>query len=289
MSADEPPAEKSALSSTLDRMKHEVSLTLTPYGGRVFVEHSDTDRVDHSHIELKCWFSPQLFGLNVTIGDEVHPRVGFYDDEGDEEGNEETEVETETGWCLSDVPIMLAIYRVDSNWLSESAERNEGSPVLGHFNYYPRVNTSDGVVNDKRPTITAWMGLGAENFALIRQRLLDFKRYDFEIGLTVTFPYGSVESHEFLGRNVSWDGKETLLVKSGVIVWRKEDWSSDYHRKERLVEKKQVKAELPYDPPREHLEVVAASGRVENALARLNTPLWIAAGALVVLVVRGFS
>lgn len=64
--------EQSRLSQTLDRMKHEVTLRLWPYGGRVFVENADLKCVDQSTIELKCWFSPDLFGVNVTIGSEEH-------------------------------------------------------------------------------------------------------------------------------------------------------------------------------------------------------------------------
>lgn len=279
--------DQSALGQTLDRMLHEVSLKLTPEGGRVFVDNADSNRLDQCHLELKCWFSPELFSLTVTIGDEEHPRVKLFED--DEEEDNGKEVETETGWRLSDVPVMLTLYRVDEAWLQDSADKNDGSPVLGHFHYYPRVNTADGRINDTRPSVEAWMALGPDNFALVRSRLLDFKRFDFEIGLTVAFPQGTVDRHEIMGRSVKWDGEGTLPVKSGAIVWRKEDWSPDWHRKERLIEKKQPKAELPYDPPREHLETLEVSRRIEAALGKLTTPLWIAAGALVILIVsRGF-
>lgn len=274
--------QESRLSETLDRMKHEVTLKLSPYGGRVFVENADLKRVDQSTIELKCWFSPDLFGLNVTIGSEEHPRVTHYEDE--EEGQEDGKpVELDTGWRLGDVPVMLTLYRVDETWLQESAAKNDGAPVLGRLHYYPRINTSDGVVNDKRPTVTAWTCLGADNFALVRERLLDFKKYDFQIGLNVAFPQGTVESHEFMGRSIKWDGEGELPVLSASIVWQKEDWSSDFHRKERLFEKEPAKAELPYDPPREHIEVMDATRRIETALGRLVTPLWLAVGALIVM------
>ena len=275
--------EHSALGQTLDRMLHEVSLKLTPEGGRIFVDNADLDRVDQCSIELKCWFSPELFSLDVTIGSEEHPRVKLFED--DEEDTSK-EVETEVGWRLSDVPVMLTLHRVDEAWLKGRAEKNDGSPVLGHFHYYPRVNTADGVIRDKRPTVTAWMALGADNFALVRSRLLDFKRFDFEIGLTIAFPQGTVDRHELMGRSVRWDGEGTLPVKSGSIVWRKEDWSPDWHRKERLIEKPQPKAELPYDPPREHLEAMEVSRRIEAALSKLSTPLWIAVAALVAMAVR---
>jgi hypothetical protein len=274
--------QESRLSRTLDRMKHEVTLVLSPYGGRVFVENADLKRVDQSTIEFKCWFSPDLFGLDVTIGSEEHPRVTHYEDE-EADGGEDKSVERETGWRLGDVPVMLTLYRVDEAWLQQSAANNDGSPVLGRFDYYTPANTSSGVVNDKRPTVEAWTCLGADNFALVRERLLDFKKYDFQIGLNVAFPQGTVESHGLLGRSIKWDGESELPVLSASIIWKKEDWSSDFHRKEQLFEKKPSKAELPYDPPREHIEVMDATRRIETALGRLVTPLWLAVGALIVM------
>lgn len=277
-------AEEGAFGSAIERMMHEVALKLTPYGGRVFVEHADFARLDHCQLEIKCWVSPELFGMGVTIGDEVHTHVKQYKDE--DQGREESEeVEMESGWRLSDVPVMLTFYRVDDAWLRKSADEHGGKPLLGQLNYYPRINTDDGVVNDKRPTITAWMSLGPDNFELVRQRLLDFKKFDFEIGLTVEFPKGSVINEGFIGRTIKWDGAEMLPVKSGAIVWRKEDWSADFHRREYLVEKEQPKAEAPYDPPREHLELLSASQRIEGAVAKLLTPLWLLAAAVIAYII----
>lgn len=274
--------EDKRLSQTLDEMNRDVTLKLVPYGGRVFVNNADINRVDECSIELKCWFSPAAFSLNVTIGEEEHSRVTHYSDE-DEGEQESSQAEQDIGWQLGDVPIMLTLYRVDEKWLNESAEKNNGSPVLGRLHYYPRINTADGVVKDKRPTVTAWTCLGADNFALIRSRLIDFKKYDFEIGLSVVFPHGTVESQGFIGKRIKWNGEGELPVKSASIVWRKEDWSSDFHRKERMFDDKPQEAELPFDPPREHIEVMDATRRIEAALGRLVTPIWLAVAALIVL------
>lgn len=280
--------QQTGLEQTLERMKHEVMLKLTPEGGRVMVDSADLDRVDQCRLEIKCWYSPELFSADVTIGSEEHSRVKRYEDEdedGDEDDQESKPVEMETGWRLGDFPVMLTIYRVDETWLRGSADKNGGKPVLGHFIYYPR--KKDVSANrDKRPTATAWMAFGADNFELVRSRLLDFKRYDFEIGLTVAFPQGSVESHDIMGQHVKWDGEGTLAVLGGVVVWRREDWSPDYYRKERLFEKKTPQAELPYDPPREHLESMEFSRRIVGALGSLTTPLWITVGLLGVLAIK---
>lgn len=270
-----------ALGKMLDLMERTVSLEFRVLGGRVFAHHAEADRLDRQTIELKCEQSDSfLTGSSVIIGDEHHERVSLFA-EDDEDRDESKPVEMEDGWQLNQIATMLNIHEVDAHWIVESATKHDGKPLVGRFQYFPRINTDDGVVNDKRPSASAWIGVGPETFQLLRERMLDFKKWEFAVAIDVLFPEGTVESG-FMGRTVRWDGSKPLDVQSARIVWTKEDWSRDFHAKERLALK--PKADAAYDPPREHLELVSRIERLESQIQKLATPMWTVAVLLLVLI-----
>jgi hypothetical protein len=258
----------------LDVLLRTVSLSLQPQGGRVFAHHATKEKLSRQTIELKCErHDPQIFfGNTIVIGEEVHPRPKLFEDNDEDE---EKPVEEETGWRLNTIPIMLSIYEVDEAWLSESAEQRGGDPLVGQFSYHPRINTDDGVVNDVRPSCSAWIGVGGDTFRMIRDHVLDFTKYDFRIGVDVLFPKEGVENG-WTGRTVNWDGDGQLPITSAVAVWTKEDWSSDFRRKERPGPPK----EADYVPPREHVELMEANHRLEATIKAMMTPLWIIAAVV---------
>lgn len=276
--------------TALEALSRDVSLRLSVFGGRVFAHNASLDNLNRSTIELKCWWIDirNLFSLSITVGDEKHKPLRDHrddadefdadddDDDDDEDRNEEQKDEEQIGWRLGECPIMLSIYEVDERWLSSSAEKNNGEPVFGNFTYYPCNQTADGVVNDKRPTVTAWIGMGAENFRLIRERLLGGDRYDFELGITVQFPRGSMH-RGWMGREVRWDGKKPIPIRQATLVWMRDDWDADFDKK--LDERPSPEPESV--PPCEHAELMQATSRLETALARLVTPLWLTAAAVI--------
>ena len=98
----------------------------------------------------------------------------------------------------------------------------------------------------------------------MRDRMLAFEKYDFSIGLEVLFPQGTVESN-WVARNVRWDGNGPLRVTGATIVWKREERSSDYRRKERFDPKPE--ADAVYSPPSEHVELLGATQRIETAVS----------------------
>jgi hypothetical protein len=270
--------------SALDTMVRTVTLEFTVQGGRVFAHNAEPGKLDRQTIELKCeTHGSWLFGDDeVMIGSDKHPVPQLFEDGGEDDEEEGKSIDEEEGWRLGAISTMVSLYEVDEAWLLDSAGRNEGRPILGQFEYHEPIRTADGVVNEKWPKAFAWVGIGSDTFRLIRDRLLTFEKYDFSVGLEVLFPEEAVESN-WVGRNVKWDGKGQLRITGATIVWKRNDWSPDYRRKERLVP--EPKPDLPYDPSREHIEVLEATKRLEGAVSRLATPMWLAAGAIIAFLI----
>lgn len=263
----------------LDTILRTIMLEFTPLGGRVFAHHAEPGKLDRQTIELKCdatssWLST---GGQVVIGTEKHPALQRFEDEADRSDGKDA-VREEEGWRLSTIPTMISVYEMTDKLLIGASNDKKGSKIIGDFSYNERIQTSDGVVNEKWPTVHAWIGVGPDTFLLLRDSLLQFQRFDFSLGLEVCFPPDAVEP-SWIGRRVKWDGKERLNVMSAVIVWKREDWSSDYMEKRRIGPEREVVQ--PYEAPREHVEVMNAVRRIEGAVARLAVPVWIAAGAIV--------
>lgn len=254
----------------IDELSRHVSLTLRAVGGRVFVRNADSNDLDRSTIELNCTWSPgllSLFGPSIRVGDDKH-KPFKWDEDGYEAVDEEAD--DEVGWNMMDCPIMLSLHRVDEKWLKESAAKNDKKPALGRLDYRAPIHTADGVVNEKRPPVTAWVGLGRENFELVRERLLTTETPDFELSIEVEFPRGAVETGWHY-QKVTWNGNGSLPVISAALVWRRGDWNSDAQR-QRFVRE----AEPEYKPPREHAELMEALSRLQGSVGKLATPVWIA-------------
>jgi hypothetical protein len=270
--ADEEPE------SFIQQMTREVTLKLSAHGGRVFMQSADADDLERCTIELKCSWSPGLIAMlhqSIRIGDENHKPFKWDDD--DVEVIDE-EAEDEMGWGLYDCGIMLSVYRVDEKWLADSAAKNDDKPILGRLNYNPPIQTSDGVVNDQRPSVTAWVGLGHENFRLLRDRLLATDKPDFDLDIAVEFPRGTVESG-WVKKTITWDGKGSLPVTNATLVWLRADWNSESARERRVPRHREP---VHREPPPEHGELLRAMKKLEAAVVKLATPLWIAVGAAIV-------
>ena len=270
MADDEPE-------SFIEKMTREMRLPLDVEGGRVFAHHADADATERCTIELKCSWSPGLlagFDTHIRIGDDKHKPLSW-DDDGVQ--IVDTEAEEVVGCDLLECPIMLSLYRVDDKWITESAANNEGKPILGRFDYHAPIQTSDGVVNEKRPVITAWAGFGHDNFELLRARLLATENPDFDLGLDVEFPRGTVDAG-WVSTKIEWDGKDSIPVLDAVIVWKCGDWDS---KTDRLREVFREREPEPYNPPREHVALLHAVNKLEAAIAKLAVPVWLAAAAAV--------
>lgn len=273
MSNDSTEAETSGF---LDDMLHQVTLSLSISGGRVFV-HSATQRnLNSSSVELKCWWQrPGAWNpfhqRSITIGDESHKLSPA--DEDDE--TPEMDWEEQVGWRLEQCPIMLTFDEVDDAWLADSAERNGGEALKGQLSYHPPVDADE--FGKSRASVSVWVPLGQDNFQLLRDRVLEGDQFEMSVGLTVQFPKGCVKSGDHgYGKSVQWDGKDALPIKDAVVVWTAHDWNSDYDHKDEGQREPE-----PYVPPQEHVEILAATSRIEAAVAKLVTPLWLAIAVLV--------
>ena len=261
----------------LDTMLHEVTLNLSPCGGRVFVRSASKNNLNASSVELKCWWQRpnalDLFRqLSITIGDEKHKHPP---NDGDDE-TLETDWEEQVGWRLDQCPIMLDFDEVTDTWLADSAERNGGEALKGQLSYYAPVD-ADEFGKDARPTVTVWVPVGNDNLKVLRDRILVGDALDISIGLTVQFPKGCVQRGDHgYGKSVQWDGEGALQVKDVVIVWKRHDWNSDCEEKPESV------PEVEQDKPlQEHREIRAIASQIEASVAKLAIPLWLAVAVLV--------
>lgn len=273
-------------SGTLDDLIRDVTQAFYVRGGRVFAHEAEPGKLDKQTIELKCEAEgdfPGLFGTNIVIGTDKHPRANIVGDD-DNEANEtqaDRPVEEEEGWRLETIPTMVSIYAVDEAWITESAGRNDGEAVRGLLNYHEPVVTNDGMAKNNRPMVTAWVAVGPDTFRLLRDHLLTFKECDFSLGLDLRFPRGIIESR-WMGRTVKWDGKGQIPITGMTIVWKREDWSADF----RCRKKRSAPATEPvYEPSREQRDILDASARVEAAVSKLLLPLWLIAGAVLAFLI----
>ena len=255
-------------------------MNLTPHGGRVFVQSASAESIDSCTIELKCTWSPGLLALfdeSIRIGADTHKPYKwneYFEDVPDEDG------EDEIGWSLSDCPIMLTLHPVTEKWIEDSAAKNAGKPILGRFTYYEPDKPAVDPVYSKKPLVTAWVGLGPENFRLLRDRLVNTEAPDFELSITVRFPQDSVKS-SWTGKDVSWDGSEPLPVTSATIAWMRSDWKNDSRHERRVLRDAEP---IVAEPSSEHLQLMEKVGTLEAAVRMLATPLWIAVGAALIAI-----
>lgn len=271
--ADEDPQ------TFVSELLREVVLGLACEGGRVFVHSSTVEKLDRSVIELKCTWSPRLSEIfddeSIRIGELKRKPTNWENDDGEVVGHEGEEL---IGWSLRDIPVMLTIYQLTADWISESATKNDGTPVLGKLNYYEADTPGVDTLRYERPALNAWVGLGPNNFDMLRNRLVSTEKPDFDLGITVQFPRSSIQS-SWTGRDVVWDGKGSLPVTDATLVWMRGDWDSESGLEYRsIVEREPVSKE----PPREHVELLSSNKRLETAVTKLATPLWIAVGAAIV-------
>jgi hypothetical protein len=268
---------------------NEVSLSLTAMGGRVFVHGATAESSNRSTLELKCKLRLSWsFDVDVLIGDQRHSKPPV---RGRSRTSRQTD-EEETGWKLEDCSIMLSIYEVDQKWLDDPAKGADGDSLFGQLRYHDPIKTSDGVVNEVYPRVTAWAGMGTENFRLLRDRLLADDVDNIDLGIRVRFPDNAVD-HGWTGIAVKWDGKGGLPIVETVAVVRRQNWSADEDDREARRQARDESAtdetrelEAPYQPSREQVELVAAARKIETGIERLALPLWLAVIALVVIAFR---
>ncbi|GFE72380.1 hypothetical protein [Novosphingobium sp. TCA1] len=266
--------------SRLSDLERSVGLPLRVLGGRVFLETPTSDNLNGSAVELKCSLTgfTELFHTSIVIGDEKHLALPLFN------GDEEQDREEEVGWRLSSCAIMVSFRPIDEAALAEMAEKNDGKPIVGRLNYWKPINSGDGVVNDKWPTVTIWVGVGRDNFALLSDAVRRNDLRGVEVGLSIEFPEGSVTSR-MVGRKISWNGEGQLPVTSAGIVWKSGDWSSET---DSFQLSKPEKRRIEREPSPEHIETMRGINGVREVLNKLMTPVWIAAiAAAVSIFLRG--
>lgn len=263
----------------IEKMCRDIWLSLDTLGGRVFVESASEDNIDRCTIELNCqWSSDWLSELYVRIGTEDHPPT--------ERTRRSRRIEKaendapEAGWSLADCWLTISVYEFSEAQIAESAAKNAGKPILGRFKYYERVNSSDGVVSDVRPGVSAWIGLGPKNFHLLREQMLAGEKPDFDLGLRVGFPQGSVITG-WVDTKVQWDGEASLPISEARFAWNRSKWNNDTDDEIGLNDQPVDDEPVEYDPPREHVELLQSANKLEAAIARLTLPVWLAAGAAI--------
>lgn len=251
-----------------ERMFSEVALNLEVMGGRIFANNANTERLDRSTIELKCWY--RGWRLEHRIGDDKHFPVKI-DEYGkpylDENGQEQI------GWSLNDCPIILTILRTEDGWLDDNEARADREPILGRFEF-------GAPLHDKRPELFARIALGERNFRLLRDRLFASKRPNFEVGLTVQFPPNSVNA-KMMVETVHWDGKGALPIIDARIAWAIADWDSETDADEREYNSNAQESLLKNQQLSEHSELMDAIRKLESSIAKLSLPLWVAVGTAV--------
>jgi len=253
-------------------------------GGRLYAHEAEAAKLDRQTIELKCEAGGSLFGhgSSIVIGDDEHPRANPFDDD-DDDGAEETSsdkpVEMEKGWRLETLPTMVSIYPVDEAWIADSATRHDGKPVRGLLSYHPAIVSAGEAANDKRPMVSAWVAVGPDTFRLLRDELLTFKDYDFSLSLDLRFERANITPN-WIGRQVAWSGEGSIAVEGMTVLWKREDWSPDFRRRKARAN---TKPEPGSEPSREHRDAMDAAARVEAAVTKLTTPLWLILGALAAL------
>jgi hypothetical protein len=258
----------------LDKLERTDSLILRPAGGRVSIGNAGPNHLDPCSIELKCWFSSSAtswFGSVIRIGNETHKPL-IWTDDGFQIFDEDSEQE-ETGWNLRDCPVMVSIHRADTDEFSEISADKGSSPIIGGLRYYPPLHSADGFAVQKRPFVALWARFGQKNFELLVERLLTCDEPDFDIAIEVVWPGGSVEP-SWIDKKVTWDGNDQLPILNASIIWRRADWSSDSVRYSPANIRPEVQ---PYQPTREHVELVQSLKRLENGLSTFVVPMWIAA------------
>jgi hypothetical protein len=266
-----------------DELLSKVTQEFYVRGGRLYAHEAEAGKLDRQTIELKCEAGGSLFhGSSIVIGDDEHPRANPFDDDDDDETDEaraNQPVETERGWRLETLHTMVSIYPVDEAWIAESAGRHDGKPIRGLLSYHPAIVTSDGAANEKRPMVSAWVAVGPDTFRLLRDELLSFKDFAFSLSLDLRFERASVTPN-WIGRQVAWDGEGSIPVDGMTVLWKREDWSPDFRRRKA---RSNTKPDLTPEPSREHSDAMGAAARIEAAVSKLTTPLWLILGALAAL------
>lgn len=267
--------------SSLGDLERLVTFNLSVLGGRLVMQSAMPDREDGCLIELKCSWNAPLFGIfsNVVIGNERH-RGRLWD-----ENDENTKDEWFEGWSLSDCTLMVGIHPITEAWRRDNAERE--APIAGTWRYWKPVQSSDGVFQDKWPTVHASIFLGERNFHLLKSQLANDGPLDCKIILVVEFPIGAV-SHRMIGSQVKWDGVEPLNITQAGIVWTKDDWDSKHDTiRERLElrEERNLRADK-YKEPSAREVFQKAVARTEDLLKGLTIPIWIAAIAAAIAAFR---
>ncbi|MBS0255807.1 MAG: hypothetical protein JSS36_11530 [Proteobacteria bacterium] len=267
------------MAEIIDEMKRTVTLSLEPQGGRIFAVTSTSTEPSSRYIELKCHlYNESIFQWNeIIIGSDRHSRHNLFADEfgklSSEDGQED-KIEEEDGWRLSSIPIMISIHKMNKN-----TEYDE----IGFLGYNKKYESDDGLIKNEWPTCNASIYVGENDFETMERGFFEFKEFNYKIGIDVNFSSDCTTSG-WGNRVTHWNGLGQLPISRATVVWFREDWSSSFRR--RLFPNNTNPTPIE-TPSREHSELLEATTRIESAISALKTPLWLAVGvALMVLIAR---
>ncbi len=256
-----------------EKLLRNKSLTLNPVGGCMFASNATLEQFDRRYIELKCWWRMNAFAAfskSISVGDHKNLLAGSE--------FENSAVAVPTAWDLKDCPIMLTILPVGEAWAA--AEVDSENPVLGQVSFHLPIQTSDGVVNENRPTVSMWIVMGSQNFDLIGQSLMAGNIKDLVLSVSIEFPIGAVDTG-YTGSNIKWDGKNSLPITEAKVAWKFDDWNSEFDQKESANQANDQKIDIQ----QQDVSFFELNKILDSKINTLVIPLWSSVVLLLILLI----
>lgn len=214
---------------------------------------------DQEFLRLDCWHSREWeYDTELIVGKEPHYREMV-----------DREFPPNLGWDETDCPITAYVYRADQAWLDTQAKIAR-KPAVGSLSQRPRGE-------DRPPNIELTIGVDPKEFDVLRSK---FRRGrgahssvlpGFNIEYAADFSDGARVTRSDGGWvDILWDDGQPVPVTEVEIVQR---GGTEQNKP------------APSRPTQNRdLEILHRLNAVEDAIARLGLPAWIAVTLLVVIV-----
>lgn len=237
-------------------MNDNVTFNITPAGGRVFATGFRGDGIPPISAELKCDYFPSLYSIFVP----------------DAEFGRKPSSSTGGGYALTSLPIILSLREADDDWREDS--EGFGDRRVGSLQFWEEMEASrDGVVSAGLAYVSATVIVDRATMAMVIGWLPEAEKGGLQIAMTIQFPEECVD-RGWTGSRVRWGGDGTLVVPGISFVWSHADYKLDRDHSFDEIEDAPEPKEV--EPKRHQQEVLAATDRLERAIAALATPTWAA-------------